>query len=138
MKGGAKSATLVEIGLRSNFRVVLYKNSCYVKRSALPLFCSCDQNPWKIPGKESRWSPISVHLQTVQLLKQDSTTGVLMKTFQNFWNRYFLCNTSRLLLLNLLTILIVPARSLLPYLCVVTREGGGLTSSGFYVGSPSG
>ena len=28
--------------------------------------------------------------------------------------------------------------SFLPYLYVMTRRGGGLTSSGFYVGSPSG
>ena len=43
------------------------------------------------------------------LLKQKSTTGVFVKTFQNFQNRYFLCNTSRRLLQNFQTILILPA-----------------------------
>ena len=59
-----------------------------------------------------------------------------MKTFQNFLNRYFLRNTSRRMLLNLQTILIVTAPSFLPYFYVGTRGGGGLTSLGFYVESP--
>ena len=30
-----------------------YKKGCYAKQCfALSLFCSCDQNPWKIPAKE--------------------------------------------------------------------------------------
>ena len=41
---------------------------------------------------------------------------------------YFLCNTSRRLLLNLQTILIVPAPSFLLYLYVGTKMGGGLNA----------
>ena len=38
--------------LRRNLSM-LYKKSCYAKRcSTLSLFCSCDQNPWKISAKE--------------------------------------------------------------------------------------
>ena len=35
------------------------------------------------------------------VLKQDPITGVFVTTFQNFQNIYFLCNTSKLLLLKL-------------------------------------
>ena len=55
----------------------------------------------KFPGKQSRWSPILVQLQSFQ-------------------NRYFLCNTSRRLFLNLQTITLVPAPSCLPYLYIET------------------
>ena len=84
----------------------------------------------EIPRKATA---VDFYLSTVTglaiLLKQDPTTGVCVKTFQ------FLCDTSRRLLLNLQTIFIVSAPSFLPYLYVETRGGGGLTNSGFYVGS---
>ena len=35
------------------------------------------------------------------LLKQDPTKGIFVKTFQNIQSRYYLCNTSGRLLLNL-------------------------------------
>ena len=71
-------------------------------------------------------------------LKQDSTTGHCVETFQTFKNRYFLYNTSRQLLLIIQTILIVPSPSFLPYLYKWTRGREGLTSLGLYVGSPPG
>ena len=65
---------------------------------------------WKIPRKTTA---VDSYFNTVIvleiLLKQDPTTGILVKTFQNFQNSYFLCNTSRRLILNVQTILIVPA-----------------------------
>ena len=79
-------------------------------------------------------SYLSVVADLAISLKQDSTTGFFMEAFQNFQNRYFLCNTSRQLLLNLYTILIVLAPSFLLYFYLGTKGGGGLTSSGFYVG----
>ena len=63
----------------------------------------CSTHFGKFPQKQSRWSPILVQLQ-----------------LQSFQNRYFLCSTSRRLLLNLQTITIVPAPSCLPYLYIET------------------
>ena len=63
----------------------------------------CSTHFGKFPGKQSRWSHILLQLQ-----------------LQSFQNRYFLCNTSRRLLLNLQTIPIVPAPSCLPYLYIET------------------
>ena len=60
----------------------------------------------------------------VILLKQDPTESVFLKTFQNFQNRHFLCNTSRRLLLDLQTILIVAALSLLSSLQEQEEEEG--------------
>ena len=77
------------------------------------------------------------------LLKQDPTTCVFVKTSQNFKSRYFLCNTSKIAASEFIDnshsscpLFHVP--SFLPYLYVETRGGGGLTGSGFYVGSPPG
>ena len=88
LKGGAKSATLVEIGLRSNFRVVLYKNSCYVKRSALPLFCSCDQNPWKIPGKELSFNKVTA-FNFIYLTTIHPNTSYFIDIFPKFWPKMY-------------------------------------------------
>ena len=63
-------------------------------------------------------SYFSTVIGLVILFKQDPTTSVLVRTFQNFQNKYFLCNTSIRLLLNLQTILIVPSPSFLPYMYV--------------------
>ena len=85
----------------------------------------------KFPGKQLVESYFSTVTGLAILLKQVPTTGVFVKTFQNFYNRYLLCNTSRRLLLNLETILIVPTPSFLPYFYVGTRRGGSSTAPDF-------
>ena len=99
------------------------------------LFFSFRKIPRRATAVESYFSTVTV---LAILLKQDPTKGVFMKTFQNFQNRYFLSNTFRGLVLNLQTILIVPAPFFLPYLYVGTRGGKGLTSSGFCGGNTPG
>ena len=49
------------------------------------------KNPRKTTVVESFFSTVT---DLATLLKQDPTTGVFVKTFQNFQNIYFLCNTS--------------------------------------------
>ena len=107
-----------------------YRSSCsHVKKY---LFWKI---PWKVTVVESYFRTVT---GLAILSNQEPTTGVFVKTFQAFQNTYFLSNTSKQLLLNLYIILIVSATSFLPYLYAGTRRRGGLTSSGFYVGSPPG
>ena len=57
----------------------------------------------KIPRKATVVdSYLSTNKIFLILLKQDSIMGIFVNTFQNFQNRYFLCNTSRRQLLFLL------------------------------------
>ena len=94
---------------------------------------------WKIPRKATAMESHFITVTGLSVsLKQDSTTGHCVETFDTFKNRYFLRNTSRQLLLIVQTIFIVPSPSFLPYLYKWTRAREGLTSSGLYVGSPPG
>ena len=105
---------------------ISYRNSCsQVMELLFDRFC---KNLRKVSAVQSYFSTVT---GLAILLKQDPTTGVFVKTFRNFQNRYFLCSTSRWLLQNLQTALIVPTPSVLPYLYVGTRDGGGLAISGF-------
>ena len=93
-----------------------YRSSC-AKVTEL-LFYRFRKIPRKATAVESYLSRVT---GLTILLKQDPTTDVFMKTCQNFQNRCFLCHASKWLLLNLQTILIVPAPSSLPHLYVGTR-----------------
>ena len=76
---------------------------------------------WEINRKTTALEPyFSTVTDLATSLKQNPTRSIFVKTFQNFQNRYFLCNTAKRLLLNLYTILIVAAPFFLPYLYVGT------------------
>ena len=88
------------------------------------------------PGKQQRWSSTLLHYRPFNFIKAGLHHGSLRGNLRQ--NRYFLCSTSRQLLLIVETIFIVPSPSFLPYLYKWTRGRERLTSSGLSVGSPPG